>query len=353
MSRGLPSIRRVNARNFIQEEANDRLKETITPYQRQGLNALGVDSYDILLYIKKPSTQSCTCREVQMTSNLGEALGPPVKSGISETQEISIDWRRPLFGEPHEARDESGDDGTELGDYDFDDAEPARVNQVFESSRDCGICYRTGYVPGFVQYGKQRIVLTTHDVVANQGCTIDRNAAPHTFDRLTSSGHVEFSIVVPKYFNTVRCSVRNNIDVVDDADILNDSGAPITVSWLKSVAGTQATIRISAETFTHVVFTFDLGTDSVKANIAQLTKQTDWTLFNTIGNLNVILPMTIPELTTGSIIVVPKVGIALMITDITYLRPEDGRNLDWSVNTRVCQPQEPALRIHKDFPIPA
>jgi hypothetical protein len=349
MARGLPSIRRVNARNFIQEEANDRLRETIAPYQKQGLNALGVDSYDILLYIKKPSTQSCTCREVQMISALGDALAAPVKPGISETHEISIDWRRPLFGEPNEARVENDEDGTDGSEYDFDDSEPARVNHTLESSADCGICYRTGFVPGFVQYGKQRIVLTTHDVVENQGCTIDRNAQPHTFDRLTRAGYVAFDVVIPKYFNSVRYSVRNNTDVVD-AEVLTADGQPCTTAWLKAVAGAQTRIRVSAETFTHLVLTFDLGTDSVKANIAQLSKQTDWTLFSTIGNLNVILPMTIPELTTGSIIVVPKVGLAMIITDITYLRPQDGRNLDWSVNTRVCQPQEPALRIHKDFP---
>ena len=350
MARGLPSIRRVNAKNFIQVEADHRLKEVIAPYQRQGLNALGVDAYDVLLFIKKPSTLACTCREVQMTSDIGDAKFVPPKSGISETHEISIDWRRPLFGEPHEARDESGDDGTELSDYDFeDDDEPVRSNQLIESNADCGICYRSGFVPGLVQYGKHRVVLTTHDVVGNNGCTIDRTAAPHTFDRLTATGYVEFGVQVPKYFNSVRYSVRNNIDMVD-AELSTEDGL-LSTAWLKSHAGQQVRIRVSTETFTHLVLTFDLGVDTVRANIAQLNKQSDWTLFNTIGNLNVILPMTIPELTTGSVIVVPKVGLALIITDITYLRPEDGRNLDWSVNTRVCQPQEPALKIHKDLPL--
>jgi hypothetical protein len=342
MARGLPSIRRVNARNYIQEEADQRLREVIAPYQKQGLNALGVDSYDVLLFLKKASTVACTCRETQMTSDLGQAKDVPTSDGIAATHEISIDWRRPLFGEPHEARFEE-EDGTGMDDYEFDESPTPHANNIFESSPDCGICYRSGYVPGFVQYGKQRIVLTTHDVVGYNGSTIDRNSFPHAFDRLASNGWVEFEFVVPKYFKTARYSVRNNLQQVE-ADITTDVGA-LDLAFLRANNGKAVRIKVSTDCFTHLVFTFDMGSEVISANIAQMSKQTDWTMFNTIGNLNVILPMTIPEVTNGSIIVVPKPGITLVITDVTYLRPEDGRNLDWSVNTRVCQPQEPAQKI--------
>lgn len=349
MARGLPSIRRVNAKNYIQAEADQRLKEVITPYQQQGLNALGVDSFEVLLFLKKPSTQACTCKEVQMTSELGDAKGLPAQPGIATSHEITMDFRRPLFGEKNEARFEE-DDGTELDDYDFDDSPTPHASQVFESSPDCGICYRTGYVPGFVQYGKNRVVLTTHDVVDQIGCTIDRTAIPHAFDRLARTGWVEFDLPVPKYFNSVRYSVRNNTDLADDAELTTPVGM-LDLNWIRSVAGTVARVRVSAETFTHLVFVFDLGSAPIRANIAQMSKATDWTLFNTVGNLNVILPMTIPEMTTGSVIVIPKTGIALTVTDLVYLRPQEGRNLDWSVNTRVCQPQEPVLRIHLALPV--
>lgn len=346
--KGLPAIRRVHAKNFIQKEADQRLKEVVVPYQRQGLNALGVDNHEVLVFIKVMSTQVCTCREVQTESELGSAPAAVVRSGISETHEININWNRPLFGEPNEARVEE-EDGTDLGDYEFDDAPTPHVQQLLESSAECGICYRTGFLPGFEQYGKRRIVLTSHDMIAQSTYTVNRSQAPHTFDRLHRDGWVEFEIQVPKYFKSVGYSVRNNIKILDNA-IFTAAGI-CDLAYLQSMAGKKVKIRVAAEQFTHVVVVFDLGTDPVYANIAQMSKATDWTMFNTIGNLNVILPMTIKEVTNGSIIIAPKFGLALRVTDVTFLRTAEGRNLDWSVNTRVSQPQEPVLKMHRVLPI--
>ena len=351
MTRGLPQIRRVHARNYIHEEANARLSESIAPYQQQGLNALGVDSYDVRLFLKKPSPTGCTCREVQqVVEDIGNAATVvPQRSGISETHEIVVDWRRPLFGEPNEASFVEEDEGS-ADEFDFDDEQPvSHSNQVFESSAECGICYRTGYVPGFIEYGKHRVVLTTHDVVGYSGVSINRARAPHVFERLTNTGYVEFELQVPKYFVSVRQSVRNNTSILEE--IVETDVGPLTLAYLKQSAGKTVRLRVSADEFTHVVLTFDLGTDLIRANIAQMSKQTDWTMFSTIGNLNVILPMTIPDIPTGSIIFVPKTALSLIVVDVTYLKPEDGRNLDWSVNTRVCQPQEPALRIARNLPV--
>jgi hypothetical protein len=343
--RGLPSNRRVHAKNYIQEESNKRFGEVVVPYQRQGLNALGVDSYEVLLFLKKPSTQVCTCRQIQLETELGGTDTVVTHTGVAETNEIVIDWRRPLFGEPNEARFEE-DDGTGLDDYEFDDTTTnPQPNQLLESSADCGICYRFGFVPGFTQYGKHRMLFTTHDLVDQQHYTIDRNSGPHVFQRLHPSGWVEFEFTVPKYFKTVQYSIRNNHELLDN--VLTAPTGVFDLNLLNQSRGQKVRARVNAEYFTHLVITFDLGTEPILANIAQLNKVTDWTMFNTIGNLNVILPMTVPELPTGSYIVVPKIGMCLVVTDVTYLRVADQRNLDWSVNTRVSQPQESQLRIHK------
>lgn len=355
MARGLPTIRRTHAKNYIRDEADSRLQEVIKPAQQQGLNALGVDFFDVLLFLKQPSALVCTCKQVQTVTELGVSPTKPVStSAVGDGQKITIDWRRPLFGEPQQASVAEDDDPVDADDaFDFDDevdeantGEFSRPAQVFESSANCGICYRSGFVPGFVQYGMHRVVLTTHDVVGLSGGTINRMEAPHRFERLTNKGWFEFSLTVPKYFKKASVSVRNNVVAADDGLVLLDT-LPLTIADLQANAGQTITVKVSCEAFTHVVFVFDLGAEKVRANIAQMSKQTDWTMFNTIGNLNVILPMTVPELTNGSVIYVPKTGIALIVTDTTYLRTASGSNMDWSVNTRVCQPQEPLLKIAK------
>ncbi len=349
LRRGLPDNHRIHAKNYIQDEADKRFKEVTRPYQQQGLNALGVDYHEVFLFLRKMSTAVCTCREVQTETELGNAPPAVVRTGISEEHEITIDWRRPLFGEQGEARIEERD-GTGLGDYDFEDVAPVpHANHVFESNADCGICYRTGFLPGFEQYGKRRYVLTTYDLMDQFSYNIRRDKAPHVLQRMQQNGWVEFEITVPKYFKGVQYSVRNNVELLDNA-ITTASGV-CDLAYLQMNAGKKVRLRVSAEEFTHVVLVFDLGTEIIHANIAQMSRATDWTMFSTIGNLNVILPMTIPELSNGSYIIVPRIGVALTVTDVTYLRVADGNNLDWSVNTRVAQPQEAVNRIHKGFPL--
>lgn len=345
MSRGLPNIRRTHARNYIPVEADLRLKEVTQPYQNQGLNALGVDCYEVLLYLKQMSSRQCTCRAIQVESELGSMPITDIQhTDIGGAHEITMDWKRPLFGEPHEARFEETD-GDNIDDYGFDDAEPEPMAaQLIESTPDCGICFRSGFVPGFVQYGKHRTVFTTHDVVDVVGYTVDRSAGPHVFEKLHANACVGFDLHVPKYFKHVSISIRNNKTILDDVLFLDQA---LTHADLLANRGKTLRVLVRADYFTHVVVVFDLGTEPVYANIAQITKATDWTLFNTIGNLNVVLPMTIPELPTGSIIAVPKHGVVLTVTDTPFLRTADGRNLDWSVNTRVVQPQETTMKIHK------
>lgn len=345
ITKGMPKIRRVHARNYIRDEADKRLKEVTEPYRQQGLNALGVDYYEVLLFLKKPSAQVCTCREIQTETELGSATTASVtRTGIAETQEITIDWRKPLFGEHADGHHE--DDSEDLDQYAFDDEPGANANQILESSASCGICYRTGYIPGFEQYGKHRVVLTTHNLVNAHSYTIDRSVGPHQFEQLHRDGYVEFHLQVPRYFKSAGYSVRNNLDILQDESLYLNNQI-LTKAALQQVSGQLVVVQVRADLFTHVVFSFDLGTEPVRANIAQLSKATDWTMFNSIGNLNVILPMVIPELTTGSLIIVPKMGLALTVTDTQYLRTADRSNLDWSVNTRVLQPQEPAGKIHR------
>jgi hypothetical protein len=344
----------VHGKNFIQDQAQARLEESVTPYQQQGLNALGVDYHEVYVYLKNMSSRVCTCKQVQevITEMDITAEAKPKYKGIAQSQEIRIDWNKPLFGEPNEAKFSA--DGTYDEGDEFDLEDEARLKDpsligtsIIESSPDCGVCFRSGFVPGFEQYGRTRYILTTQDIVDQNSVNIDRSVGPHVFERLASTGWVLFSLQIPKYFKSITYSVRNGHEILNEQ--LWNNNVPLTLAELRMNAGRNVLIKVKAKQFTHVDITFDLGSDPIHANIAQMSKVTDWTQFVTIGNLNIILPMTIPELPVGSFLYLPKKSMGMRITDVPQLRTASGRNIDWAVNTRVLQPQEPLLSIAKGF----
>lgn len=348
IKRGLSNIRRVHGKNFIHAKADARLNEVIASQQSIGQNALGVDYHEVYLYIKSMSSRVCTCREIQTVVNemsISDTSAPKF-SGIGREQEISLDWNRPLFGERFQIYETDDEQAPDDSMYELDD-ERSVINHTVESSPDCGICYRTGFVPGFEQYGKMRHVFTTHDVVDMSGTTIDRSMQPHQFECLTPKSFVAFELRVPKYFKDMQFSVRNNLEQLSERLMYNDHY--LTLQDLRDNCGKTVIIHARAAVFTHVVIVFDLGSDPIRANIAQISKITDWTQFEAIGNLNVVLPMTIPELPVGSLIYVPRTNLGLRITDVQYLRVARGANIDWSCSTRVMQPMESTKLIAKGF----
>lgn len=349
IQKGVRSIRREHGKNFIQKQAQARLDEAVKPYQQQGLNALGVDYHEVYLYLNTMSSRVCTCKQAQqvLTEMDTEIEDAPKYKGIAQSEEISINWNKPLFGEPNEANF-----NTDYDEYDFEESpnisSPSSIGtSVIEASVDCGICYRSGFVPGFEQYGRTRFVYTSQDLIDQNSINIDRSEAPHVIDRLHKNGWALFALSIPKYFKSVTYSVRNGYEVLNEK--LWNGSAHLTLSDVQNNAGRTIFFRVQAPKFTHVDITFDLGTDPILANIAQLTKLTDWTLFETVGNLNVILPMTVPELPVGSVVIVPKKGFGLRITDVPQLRTSKGHNLDWACTTRFMQPQEPLRNIAKGF----
>jgi hypothetical protein len=107
-------------------------------------------------------------------------------------------------------------------------------------------------------------------------------------------------------------------------------------------------LRVTAESFTHLVVCFDIGVDT-RISLAQLSRTTDWTLFDTVGSLEVSLPIWIPEVQTGDVIVIPERDLSLKVTDVPSLRTARGQPLDWRATVRVLQPQEPLKWIAKGF----
>lgn len=347
---GTGVIARRHAKNYISAQADLRLREAIDPYRAQGMNALGVDSFPVHYFYKARGTTTCTCKQTEITQHSVSSTGMPIMllnpDAVGET-EIAIDYARPLFGNQNENGD--SDEETEDDEFAIDDvgnpddgAENPVMDSLLSSSPDCGICYRTGYVPGYNLYGHERLVLTTHHVSSTYGYNLERHTTPHTFNKLDAGeGNVRFNMTVPKYFKSVELSVRNNTEhLVGENIYAAATGLPIALADLRYYGGSEIEIEVRASRFTHLVVAFDLGSDIIHANLAQMTRTLDWTMFSTIGNLQIILPMTIQEVQAEDLVWVPLRRIALKVTDVTYLRTANERNLDWAVTTRVLQPQE-------------
>lgn len=369
--KGGSSTSRRHARNYTGAQADLRMKEVIGAVQQQSSNALMVDSFEIKYYQQQKSTTVCTCKKTTVASSIAARIIEP-SSNVPVTmvredsvlgKSIKIDYNRPLFGtsaDKEEKTEESDDedfgplgDDMEFDDDDDDDAHKptTTVDATFASGKDCGICYRAGFVPGYMAYGFERTLFTPIDIADVYGYTVDMTTAPHTVRCVdTKEGYVDFDLNIPRYFNSANASVRNNIDVLSNETVfLARDGARIMLSLmeLKANAGKTIRVRVFASAFTHVVIEFDLGTERLRANLAQMSKTVDWTLFDTLGNIQMVLPPTIQNIAGNDIIYVPARAMTFKVTDVTYMRTASERNLDWPVSTRVLQPQESLGKIHR------
>ena len=363
VNRGTPGVSKIHARNFTHKQAAQRFQEVIPAIQETGNNALKVDAYEVLLFRRVYSTEVCTCRQTGLVTESedggfsGSIEEPSFGSIPAQQNELVIDWGRSAFGEQYDHSPEPGeetnisenDDGYEFDEDQHIDGLADPLSSGLDETPACGICYRSGFVPGYEQYGQQRTLLTTNDVVAIDGYTINRSAAPHIFEKVVDDGFVSFQLSVPKYFKAVTYSIRNNFAILDDKFYAD--GNFLTLAYLRANAGRVITISCAAEQFTHAQVAFDVGAEPVLANISMLSKMTDWQQFEAIGTLNVVTHTDMSDFPVGSLFIVPKKNMGLRTTDVPILRPASGQSLDWSVNTRYMQPQEQLKNIHKGFRI--
>lgn len=338
-----------HARNYTGQQADARLQEVIRPMQEQQRNALNTDWLEVWYYQNVPSSTVCTCRQVDAEdSDLAEKVGPTLKVLDSDV-EVDVDWKRPLFGKSGDSSANNVEDldAEELDNDVFVDETGQHSTHLFGQSVNCGICYRTGFVPGFQRIGAQRQMLTTHHVEDMLGYTVYRNVAPSQFKKLDSKGFVEFDLDVPRYFNSASFSIRLNHEVLDDAMLYCHNGQRLTMSDLRNAAGRSIKVKVMVMEFTHAVVDFDLGVAPTHANFAQLNKTLDWTMLDTLGNLNVVLPNSLDRVSNGDLIYVPTRKQTFKVTDVTYLETARDFKLDWTVNTRVLQPQEGQKYIYR------
>jgi hypothetical protein len=360
------TIKRRHATNYIHEEVQKRLEETVKPAQARGLSALQVDSFEVKYYRRVNSSIRCTCSTSsapafidsnEVDQDPHNAPHTLVNTDMGGDEEIVIDHTDNIFGTSnttgfHEdgLRDPQTGGHTPYDEEILEDDDLRSQEGLFALSTDCGVCYRNGLVPGYELYGHDRKVLATHCIEDVYGYNVDRVATPNTFNAIDErEGYVDFVVEVPKYWQSVRYSVRNNGDHLADEPLYApiDGQMVMTEQMLRYSSGRTAVIRVRAPQFTHVSIEFDLGTEPVLAALAQDSKATDWTLFDMLGTLSIVLPNSIAQVETSDVIYVPKRGYTFKVSDVTYLRTANNRNLDWQVQARVLQPQEALKRIYQ------
>ena len=335
-------IARGSATNYIQDKARLRAEECIKTYQNQGNNAIGVDSFKTLYYKKVWSTTVCTCKETKQSTSIEQPLNHDAGYGTD------YEFSRPLFSEPAFATSADFEPAsTFLKDTDLDipldeeDSSTVSTN-LFGSDIDCGICYRTGFVPAYSRYGAVRTVFTTHNIETLNSYHIDMYQQPHRMNKLDDNGKVCFMLFVPKYYNSVRALVKYGHDAVDEC--LYIDGVPIDRTLLDAFRGRNVLIEVDAQSFTHVVFEFDLGINFY-VNFSQLSRNLDWSNFSTVGSMTAVIPATVSEVTTEDYLFIPDRNLMFKVTDIPYIRLTTEQNLAWTVTVRCLQPQESAKKL--------
>lgn len=367
MKQGLKTIQRSKARNFHYIESQKRLEETVLPFNSQVNNALEVDAVEIYYYASVNVGVPCSCEKgdnVKIDENSLEesfTIGKPETTSFAEDANfeiISAAEISSMFGENGHFLDSS--DEFESND-DKDDFEPvdntSSYHEIFNGSEslfsghtiDCGVCGRRGFLPGYSLHNGIRIVFTHHDIVDAIGYTITKNVFPYRIDQLSPDGYIRFALKIPKYYKEAKFSIRNNTSI--SKDYLYFNGAFLKDSDLKANAGNTILISVKSKVFTHVCIEFYFDSDIIKANIPNINKTLDYTMLETVGNLQVVLPPTLNTVVAGDIIAIPKRNLVLKAVDIEHFQTNKMRRLEWRANCRVLQPMENLSKIHFNYRI--
>lgn len=376
--RGTPNRVRRNAKNFTYEYAQKRLDETVEPFNQQVVNSLFVDAVEVDYFQRNKTGRACTCDKVEIRDEHKTLDGDGSNHNIAPIVPTVDDDSSAELGIELQDSDLFGDSPAEklFGETTFDvsasdnmedDDIPQEIYEdgirgegdvaltettMYGTNANCGICYRTGFQPGYTSYGKQRFVLTNWDIASISGFTLQTTATPNRFSRQGPASDytfVEFVVAIPKYFVACKISVRDNGTTLSDRLSLN--GLPITLKSLQSYAGKEVRVKCSAKTFTHVVVEFDLGLNKLRANLGGETKSLDYTKLDPFANFSVVLPPTLFEVNTGDVLVVPKRRLVLRVIDMERKITADQRQIEWSVQTRLVQRTESLRDIAVGFKI--
>jgi hypothetical protein len=288
--------------------------------------------------------------------------------------EITIKHRAMLFGEDEidDSPDISPDDMST--DDDLLDSSQSSQSLLSDStfilgeSVDCGVCYRTGVIPGYSMVGAQSHTMTmlTGHIQEVKSYHLDTVATPERFIRLHDSGYIKCtcSIPPPTAIHRFLYSIRNNKDALLGSYLYGFNGQPI-LSFADFIRNTQRSIAsdyngslggevyewmltfyVKAEEFTHVcIHAVSNIAESLYANISEESLSLDYNTINTLSNLTLTMPASFHKVRFGDLVYIPTRNLTLKVSDFSRKNSVDFTTWEYTVNTRQLQPQETLLSL--------
>lgn len=382
LKRGVSPIDRRKDKNFYAKNAQKRLEESLPALHDRLDNALGVNSHEVIIYKQNHIGLPCSCTKFHSESmqqvkedNPKEHDTPPVVAdSLSDMADIGISFNPGgLFGNkgqpegvarvPNNTSEVDFNDIGEVTDHIPTEDELAqmdsRMRDIYEdnmlagNTANCGVCFRTSYVPGYTAVGWSYTILDSLNTIDSEGYY--HNTADHPV-RLESEdvegNYVEYSVLVPLFFSEVMYSVRDNTDIIkrEQLYVRTDAGfKPITYELLSHYRGKTVRLRVLATAYTHASIAFNQGADPILANVSEETESLNYLQENTVGNLTLVLPPRVGDLQAGDIIVMPSRNYTLKITEAPRKQTAGRVKLEWLVTTRTLQRSETLTSIHKGY----
>jgi len=348
-------------KTFEGERVQKRMDSIIPAVQSKVEQALAVDATRCIIYKKAKFGLVCSCNRVDNLpgDTTGGLKSVGRESDIHQRNVEITPANRTMFGGGSSGA-VSLDDINPAGRAMIDAVDLATDGDEFDTRWDggnvvnCGICYRQGVQPGFAAVGYQYVVMTHHHVNKFVGYSLDPSVAPLLFRQVRKEGYVDFDVTVPKYFKTVKYSIREN-DKLYSAEyrpmaVINNQPTELTMALLDQHRGQNIIIRVrNVETFTHCVMIFDQGVQAVRCNISEEANVLNYDQELTVGNLTVVLPASVGMIEPEDIIVLPDRNYVLKVMEAPKKRNSRQQAWEWVATTRPVQRKEIQYNIDKGF----
>ena len=348
-------------KTFEGERVQRRLDSVIPAVQSKVEQALAVDATRCIVYKKAKFGLVCSCNRVDNLpgDTAGGLKSVSRESDIHQRNVEIVPANRTMFG---------GGSSSAVSLDDINPAERAMIDAVdlatdggeFDTRWDggnvvnCGICYRQGVQPGFAAVGYQYVVMTHHHVLGFKGYSLDTSVAPLLFRQVRKEGYVDFDVTVPKYFKSVKYSIRENARLYGAEHrpmaVINGQQTELTMALLDLHRGQNIIIRVNkVETFTHCVMIFDQGVQAVNCNISEEANVLNYDQELTVGNLTVVLPASVGMIEPEDILVLPDRNYVLKVMEAPKKRNSRQQAWEWVATTRPVQRKEVQFNIDKGY----
>jgi hypothetical protein len=319
---------KVRAKNINFKEAKKSVDYYADVLVEQYINSVYVNGSRCIYFPKVLHGFTCSCmnQQVGSTSESNDSFMD------QQDSDIEINYTVPLFGS--NVQENAVDDTLDLNTNDQPDRNGTElfIPSLFGNAIDCGLCYRTGYVPGYSALGHVRYVYATHNITEIQGYMID-SSLPAKFKKLDDLGFVKFQIDVPPNYKSIKYQIFNNREPLNEVLIL------------PTVAGTHEFV-VSTDVFTHIVVMFDISGE-VLVDFPQDQRSLDLTMFDSIGTVQLVATKQIPNISSGDVLYNIELDRLLKVTDFSYFRLKNGKVLGWNFTARPIQKDETLFNIYR------